>query len=162
MTTEHVRPLVAGNWKMNGTRDSLDELKQMAAGVIGPLSDKVDALICPPAHAPLRRHGARHRQPARNRRAGLPPEGVWRPYRRYLGRDDCRLLRHPCHRRPFRAPHRPCKETRCPGVGPRQSCGHRVLPGSSAIICIGETEAERKSGDDARRAEAAACRFCAG
>ena len=31
--TPDVRPLVAGNWKMNGTRDVLDEIKAMAAGV---------------------------------------------------------------------------------------------------------------------------------
>ena len=47
--TPDVRPLVAGNWKMNGTRDALGEIKAMAEGVAGPLSDHVDALICPPA-----------------------------------------------------------------------------------------------------------------
>ncbi len=47
--TPEVRPLIAGNWKMNGTRQSLSEIKMIAEGVQGPLSDKVDALICPPA-----------------------------------------------------------------------------------------------------------------
>lgn len=47
--TPDVRPLVAGNWKMNGTRESLNEIKAMAEGVQGALSEKVDALICPPA-----------------------------------------------------------------------------------------------------------------
>jgi triosephosphate isomerase len=47
--TPDVRPLVAGNWKMNGTRDALGEIKAMAEGVVGPLADRVDALICPPA-----------------------------------------------------------------------------------------------------------------
>ncbi|TRL41924.1 triose-phosphate isomerase [Rhizobium straminoryzae] len=47
--TPDVRPLVAGNWKMNGTRSSLDQIKAIAEGVQGPLSEKVDALICPPA-----------------------------------------------------------------------------------------------------------------
>ncbi len=47
--TPDVRPLVAGNWKMNGTRASLDQIKAIAEGVQGPLSDKVDSLICPPA-----------------------------------------------------------------------------------------------------------------
>ncbi|WP_440410858.1 triose-phosphate isomerase [Neorhizobium petrolearium] len=47
--TPDVRPLVAGNWKMNGTRESLTEIKAMAEGVQGALSEKVDALICPPA-----------------------------------------------------------------------------------------------------------------
>lgn len=47
--TPDVRPLVAGNWKMNGTRDSLDQIKAISAGVTSPLANKVDALICPPA-----------------------------------------------------------------------------------------------------------------
>ncbi len=47
--TPDVRPLVAGNWKMNGTRASLDQIKAMAEGVKTPLSDKIEALICPPA-----------------------------------------------------------------------------------------------------------------
>lgn len=47
--TPDVRPLVAGNWKMNGTRASLDQIKAIAEGVQGRLSDKVDSLICPPA-----------------------------------------------------------------------------------------------------------------
>lgn len=47
--TPDVRPLVAGNWKMNGTRDSLDQIKAISAGIIAPLAEKVDALICPPA-----------------------------------------------------------------------------------------------------------------
>ena len=47
MTTPGIKPLVAGNWKMNGTRESLNELKAIAAGV-EPLSGKIEALICPP------------------------------------------------------------------------------------------------------------------
>jgi len=47
--TPDVRPLVAGNWKMNGTRASLDQIKAIAEGIQGPLSSKVEALICPPA-----------------------------------------------------------------------------------------------------------------
>ncbi len=30
--TPDIRPLVAGNWKMNGTRASLDQIKAMAEG----------------------------------------------------------------------------------------------------------------------------------
>jgi triosephosphate isomerase len=48
MTTPDIRPLVAGNWKMNGVRDSLPELKAIAAGVEA-LAGKIDTLICPPA-----------------------------------------------------------------------------------------------------------------
>lgn len=47
--TPDVRPLVAGNWKMNGTRESLDQIKAIGDGVKGKLSDKVETLLCPPA-----------------------------------------------------------------------------------------------------------------
>ncbi|WP_455271845.1 triose-phosphate isomerase [Rhizobium herbae] len=47
--TPDVKPLVAGNWKMNGLRASLDQIKAMAEGVKGSLSEKVETLICPPA-----------------------------------------------------------------------------------------------------------------
>jgi triosephosphate isomerase (TIM) len=46
--TPDVRPLVAGNWKMNGTRAALDEIKMMAAGVQSLKAD-IATLICPPA-----------------------------------------------------------------------------------------------------------------
>jgi triosephosphate isomerase len=48
MTTK-MRPLLAGNWKMNGTRDSLTQIKAIAEGVKSPLSEKVETLLCPPA-----------------------------------------------------------------------------------------------------------------
>lgn len=46
--TDAVRPLIAGNWKMNGLKASAAEFGQMAADV-GDLWRKVDLLICPPA-----------------------------------------------------------------------------------------------------------------
>ena len=42
------RPLIAGNWKMNGLAASGAELQAMIAAS-GPLASKVDLLICPPA-----------------------------------------------------------------------------------------------------------------
>jgi triosephosphate isomerase len=42
------RPLVAGNWKMNGVRASAAELDRMIAGA-GELASHVDVMICPPA-----------------------------------------------------------------------------------------------------------------
>jgi triosephosphate isomerase len=43
-----IRPLVAGNWKMNGLIGSEAELKKMIAGASG-LSGKADLMVCPPA-----------------------------------------------------------------------------------------------------------------
>ena len=42
------RPLVAGNWKMNGLTTSLAELDRMVAAV-PRLAPKVDLMVCPPA-----------------------------------------------------------------------------------------------------------------
>lgn len=44
--TPHIKPLIAGNWKMNGTSSQLPELEAIAAGVSG---EKCEALICTPA-----------------------------------------------------------------------------------------------------------------
>jgi triosephosphate isomerase len=43
------RPLVAGNWKMNGLRAALAEIDAIAAGFDAGLREKTDLLICPPA-----------------------------------------------------------------------------------------------------------------
>ena len=47
--TPDIRPLVAGNWKMNGTREDLGQIKAIADGLGPDLADAIDALICPPA-----------------------------------------------------------------------------------------------------------------
>jgi triosephosphate isomerase len=46
--TGSVRPLVAGNWKMNGLRASAAELEKMIAGAAG-VATRTDLMICPPA-----------------------------------------------------------------------------------------------------------------
>lgn len=47
--TPDIRPLVAGNWKMNGLRDQLVEIKTIAEGLDAGLAARIDALICPPS-----------------------------------------------------------------------------------------------------------------
>lgn len=42
------RPLVAGNWKMNGLTGAVAELSKMIAGATA-LSGKTDLMVCPPA-----------------------------------------------------------------------------------------------------------------
>jgi len=44
-----IKPLVAGNWKMNGLQSALGELNAMADGYGPELTPKVDLAICPPA-----------------------------------------------------------------------------------------------------------------
>ena len=48
MATPPRRPLVAGNWKMNGLRRSAGELEKIIAGA-AELAGKVDLMVCPPA-----------------------------------------------------------------------------------------------------------------
>src|SRR5215204_6387710 len=43
------RPLVAGNWKMNGLRRSLKVLAEVEQGYTPGLRAKADLLVCPPA-----------------------------------------------------------------------------------------------------------------
>jgi triosephosphate isomerase len=49
MSVERPRPLVAGNWKMNGLRRSEEVLREIQAGYTPGLKAKVDLLVCPPA-----------------------------------------------------------------------------------------------------------------
>ena len=46
--TDAIRPLIAGNWKMNGLKGSLGEFEVMLAGAAGVVG-KTDLLVCPPA-----------------------------------------------------------------------------------------------------------------
>jgi triosephosphate isomerase (TIM) len=46
--TEAIRPLIAGNWKMNGLKASLAEFQAMLEGSAA-VAPKADLLVCPPA-----------------------------------------------------------------------------------------------------------------
>jgi triosephosphate isomerase (TIM) len=46
--TDAIRPLIAGNWKMNGLKASMAEFEAMLAGASG-VAGKADLLVCPPA-----------------------------------------------------------------------------------------------------------------
>jgi triosephosphate isomerase len=47
--TELRRPLVAGNWKMNGLESSLKELQAICDGYDDALRQRLDLAVCPPA-----------------------------------------------------------------------------------------------------------------
>jgi triosephosphate isomerase (TIM) len=49
MSVDRPRPLVAGNWKMNGLRSSARVLEEVHAGYTPGLKAKVDLAVCPPA-----------------------------------------------------------------------------------------------------------------
>lgn len=43
-----IKPLIAGNWKMNGLRGDMSEFAAMAGGYTADMAAKADAMICPP------------------------------------------------------------------------------------------------------------------
>src|SRR3981189_121784 len=45
--TDAIRPLIAGNWKMNGLKSPMAEFEAMIAGAAG-VAAKADLLVCPP------------------------------------------------------------------------------------------------------------------
>lgn len=49
MSVERPRPLVAGNWKMNGLKSSAKVLTEIHAGYTPGLKAKVELAVCPPA-----------------------------------------------------------------------------------------------------------------
>ncbi|GJE39407.1 triose-phosphate isomerase [Methylobacterium persicinum] len=49
MTQGGRRPLVAGNWKMNGTRSSIAVVEQIRENLSPDLAARIDVLICPPS-----------------------------------------------------------------------------------------------------------------
>ncbi len=49
MAVSPPRPLVAGNWKMNGIKASLVEVDSILHGYTDPLKNRVDMMVCPPA-----------------------------------------------------------------------------------------------------------------
>jgi triosephosphate isomerase (TIM) len=48
MAANSIRPMVAGNWKMNGTTASLRE-PRLLAGMLRDVKLKCDVMVCPPA-----------------------------------------------------------------------------------------------------------------
>jgi len=139
MTT--IRPMVAGNWKMNGTTAALRE-PRLLAGMLRDVKLKCDVMICPPATL-IRR-----------------AKSVMKGSKVKLGGQDCHAAVSGAHTGDIsaemlkdagatsvivghserRTNH---KETDAM-VAAKAVAAHRA--GLTAIICIGETLDERKGG----------------
>jgi triosephosphate isomerase len=63
--TPGIRPLVAGNWKMNGTSNSLNELRSIASGFMGGLDAETESLLCVPSTLLSRAAEILHRTPVK-------------------------------------------------------------------------------------------------
>ena len=140
--THIVQPLVAGNWKMNGLGGDIGELAAVMAAMHSPLSGECDVLVCVPATL-------------LHRAAQAMAEGSVA-----IGGQDCHAEQSGAHTGDIsaemladcgarhvivghserRADHGETDAT----VHAKAEAAWRA--GLVAIICVGETEAERKSG----------------
>lgn len=140
--TKPIKPLVAGNWKMNGFLASVDEIVALASGYDAARSAAVDMMVCPPATLI-------HRFSTAAAGSGVA-----------IGGQDCHANVSGAHTGDVSA-----EMLRDAGAG-AVIVGHSERradhgesdavvcekakaawrAGLTAIVCIGETEAERKSG----------------
>jgi len=141
--TASPRPLVAGNWKMNGLRAALSEIGLMAQAYDSALQAKVDLLVCPPAtllHA------------AASAAAG---SGIG------IGAQDCHASAAGAHTGDLAAEMIADAGATAIIVGHserradhgesdavvRAKAEAAIRAGLVAIVCIGETEAQRRGGE---------------
>ena len=140
--TPNIRPLVAGNWKMNGQRGALGTINKIASASEAQEFSKIDMLLCPPATLLY---------VATTLTEDVPLQ---------IGAQDCHANKTGAHTGDIsadmiadcmgsqiivghserRTDH---KET---NVQVREKAEAAIRAGLIAIVCIGETEAERKSG----------------
>jgi triosephosphate isomerase len=140
--TARPKPLIAGNWKMNGLRASGAELKAMIDGYDEALAGRADLLVCPPATLAMgfARVAADSRlsvggQDCHARKSGAHTGDV---SAEMLA--DCGCTHVIVGHSERRADH---GET---DAVVRAKAGAAVAAGLTAIICIGETEAEKDAG----------------
>jgi len=141
MTGTNRRPLVAGNWKMNGLAASVAELAKMIAGS-GAVSARTDLMVCPPATLL-----ARFAEAARGSTVAI-------------GGQDCHAKPSGAHTGDIAAEMLADAGASAVIIGhsERRADHHetdaQVLEkalaawraGLTAIVCVGETQAERQAG----------------
>lgn len=141
--TPGIKPLVAGNWKMNGLEGDLGQLTGMAGGFPENLQEKIDLLVCVPATLIFRASESTKSAPLR------------------IGAQDCHAREAGAHTGDIsvamikdaggaaiivghserRADHGEDDEII------RAKAQASLKGGMQTIVCIGETEAQRKAGE---------------
>ena len=137
-----LRPLIAGNWKMNGLKASASELGQMIAGADG-LAHKADLLICPPATLVIALCGgspaARLSRSARRIATPRPPEPI------------PAIFPPRCWRMPAPPPSSSAIPSAAPTMARRDALVRQKAEAAwraalIAIVCVGETQDQRDAG----------------
>ena len=138
-----IRPLVAGNWKMNGLTASLEQIGLIAAGVDKNLAQKADFLICPPftlvkaaadaAKNTVVRIGGQdcHAKAAGAHTGDISAEML----------KDCGAQFIIVGHSERRTDHKESNAT------VKAKADAVLLAGLKAIVCVGETKSERESGE---------------
>ncbi len=137
-----IRPLVAGNWKMNGTGASLGELAAIGKGFMHGLDADVEALLCVPATLLSRAHDMLKDTPVRSGGQDCHAE----PSGAHTGDVSAEMLKDAgaSHVIVGHSERRTDHGESDAVVQAKASAAWRA--GLVAIICIGETQAERDAG----------------
>ena len=153
MAQRQRRPLVAGNWKMNGLKASARRARARSSQGARGAAGKADLLVCPPATLidGVRRAGARlQRSRSAAQDCHAEPSGAFTGDISAEMLADAGATRR--DRRPFRAAQpitaRPTRTVRAKALAAWRA-------GLMAIVCVGETKDERAAGrtlDVGRRA----------
>jgi triosephosphate isomerase len=136
-----IRPLVAGNWKMNGAAASLEQVRAIASG-LEALPAGIDLLICPPATLVERASRAAHvsRLLIGGQNCHEKAEGAYTGEISAAMLTDCGasyvIVGHSERRTLFGESSEQV----------RAKANAVMAQGLTAVVCIGETEAERRSG----------------
>jgi triosephosphate isomerase len=135
------RPLIAGNWKMNGLRRSTAELESIVTGS-SELAERVELMVCPPATLLMSFASA-----ARGSRVAIGAQDCHRePAGAFTGDISAEMLADAgavavivghSERRAYH------KES---DADVRAKARAAWRAGLSAIVCVGETEEERQAG----------------
>ena len=141
-STETIRPLIAGNWKMHGGRPDLAEAVKVAEALGAGVEAGPDVLICPPATLVM-----------------VMAE-VLKATRLMVGGQDCHMDVSGAHTGDISAElmadagatyvivghseRRADHAELCSGVSAKARAAWRA--GLTAIVCIGEAEGQRKAG----------------
>ncbi|MFC3207771.1 triose-phosphate isomerase [Aquamicrobium soli] len=140
--TPGIRPLVAGNWKMNGTGASLNELRMIGNGFLGGLDAETEALVCVPATLLTRASEILSRTPVK---AGGQDCHV-RESGAFTGCISAEMLKDAGASHVI-VGHSECRADR--GEEDAEVCAKASAAwraGLTAIICIGESNEQRQRG----------------
>ena len=141
--TPGIKPLVAGNWKMNGLRNSLAEFKAMADGYDLAMQNRLDMLVCVPATllyttavTAVGSHVAVGAQDCHMNSLGAHTGDI-----SALMIADCGGTAVIVGHSERRADHHESNAI------VQQKAAAGLMNGLMTIVCVGETEEQRKAGD---------------